>query len=81
MKLQTANVLETHSLYDLQGNFGGWPSIARTADAELLVVSTKLRSVEQISECVSGFRSDVCERVGYRYNWIATEVSSVRKMT
>lgn len=38
MQLQAAKVLESHPLYDLPGKFGGWPSIARTAEEELLVV-------------------------------------------
>ena len=38
MSLQTAKVLEKHTLYDLPGKFGAWPSIACTAAGELLVV-------------------------------------------
>ena len=38
MQLQAAKVLEKHTLYDVSGRFGGWPTVARTPDGELLVV-------------------------------------------
>lgn len=38
MQPQPADILATRTLYDLPGKFGAWPSIAQTADGELLVV-------------------------------------------
>lgn len=38
MQQQAARVLESNILYDLPGKFGGWPSVVRTPENELLVV-------------------------------------------
>jgi len=38
MQPENATVLDTNVLYDVPGKFGGWPSIARTAEEEIVVV-------------------------------------------
>lgn len=38
MSLVDADVREQYRIYDLPGKFGGWPSLARTAEGELLLV-------------------------------------------
>ncbi len=43
MTLEHAEIISSHVLYDVPGKFGGWPSIARTAAGELLVVFSGAR--------------------------------------